>query len=107
MKFPKLAAVALLSVSICLGGCTTLTSVEPALSNATGELWYVKQRWLPLPHPLVYYCPADSSTCYRARFKRGGLRPNGEGVACVKEPPRSPNCNPRASASVAFLRYGS
>jgi hypothetical protein len=54
------------------------------------------------------YLIHDADPLFTERFKailKPSALPDGGGVACVKIPPRSPNCNPHAERFVRSIKF--
>lgn len=64
-------SLGVLYVSAALSGCGHVTSANPALNVASGEVWYTKDvRFLVIELDTdIYYCPKGGETCYRAQIR--------------------------------------
>lgn len=67
MRHSRILAALVLSASL-LGGCSFVSSAQGGDSGLTGEAWYVRTGFFG--NTKVFYCPPDSTTCYRAEMTR-------------------------------------
>lgn len=67
---------------VALSGCVTVPSSRPGTYTSNGDLWFVRQKYIPFPVPIIlestiFYCPSVATkhgrkipACYEAKVPK-------------------------------------